>query len=102
MLKQLEQRLKNHKLSKEECHVAARAIIDNNMEVIALPTMHSVTRMKRIDLIKVLRYCPESEWFHESLGDLYAMKKAQIKELVKRTISGAQLIDVIEVESKDE
>ena len=74
VLNALADRLQRHFNLRVQALNAAEAMIVHRMRVDWLPTLAQVQTMKTFDLIEVLRFCPESDFYyheHDSIFEAY-------------------------------
>ena len=62
---QLARRLRDRYSTDEESMAIARDIIEKKLKIWRVPTLHEVKLLGKTMLMKILFYCPESDYFYD-------------------------------------
>ena len=65
------ERLSSRDFTDLERRKAAEYIMDNNLQIMELPRVNSISQMGSQELINILKYCPESEFYYRWVGREY-------------------------------
>ena len=86
----LVRRIRDRYSTEEECLEYARDIIKNKLKVYRVPTYEEVQLLGKSMLIKILYYCPESDFYyddHETIKEmLEKWTRKQVLQQVKQLI----------------
>ena len=93
------QRMRDRFDTDEKCRACVNDIIASGREVWRVPKLHQVQLMSKNLLMKVLYYCPESNYYYDSEEVMTDMKERwskfkvlqEVKELITRVITADEV-----------